>query len=44
MSGEPVLTGGCGCGAVRFEISEPLVAAAYCHYTPAEFRPPAPAR
>lgn len=25
------LTGGCGCGAVRFEISEPLVAAAYCH-------------
>lgn len=29
----PTLTGGCGCGAVRFEISEPLVAAAYCHCT-----------
>jgi hypothetical protein len=27
------LTGGCGCGAVRFEISEPLTAAAYCHCT-----------
>jgi hypothetical protein len=25
------LTGGCGCGAVRFEVSEPLVAAVYCH-------------
>jgi hypothetical protein len=25
------LTGSCGCGAVRFEIAEPLVAAAYCH-------------
>jgi hypothetical protein len=29
----PTLTGGCGCGAIRFEISEPLVAAAYCHCT-----------
>ena len=27
------LTGGCGCGAVRFEISEPLVSANYCHCT-----------
>jgi hypothetical protein len=27
------LTGSCGCGAVRFEIAEPLVAAAYCHCT-----------
>lgn len=27
------LTGSCGCGAVRFEISEPLVGAAYCHCT-----------
>jgi hypothetical protein len=27
------LTGGCGCGAVRFEVSEPLLAAAYCHCT-----------
>ena len=25
------LTGGCACGAVRFEITAPLVAAAYCH-------------
>ena len=30
---EPALTGGCGCGAVRFEISEPLVSARYCHCT-----------
>ncbi len=29
----PALTGGCGCGAVRFEIPEPLVGAAYCHCT-----------
>jgi hypothetical protein len=29
----PSLTGSCGCGAVRFEIAEPLVAAAYCHCT-----------
>jgi hypothetical protein len=27
------LTGGCLCGGVRFEISEPLVSAAYCHCT-----------
>ena len=27
------LTGGCGCGAVRFEISEPLGSAVYCHCT-----------
>lgn len=27
------LTGGCGCGAVRFEIDAPLVGAAYCHCT-----------
>jgi|SRR5215207_497144 len=25
------LTGGCNCGAVRFEVSEPLVSASYCH-------------
>src|SRR4051794_12131800 len=25
------LTGGCGCGAVRFEVAEPPVAAGYCH-------------
>jgi hypothetical protein len=29
----PSLTGSCGCGAVRFEVAEPLVAAAYCHCT-----------
>jgi hypothetical protein len=27
------LTGGCGCGLVRFEIDAPLVAAGYCHCT-----------
>ena len=27
------LSGGCGCGAVRFEITEPLGAAVYCHCT-----------
>ncbi|HEX7298648.1 MAG TPA: GFA family protein [Solirubrobacteraceae bacterium] len=27
------LTGGCGCGAVRFEITEPLASAVYCHCT-----------
>lgn len=25
------LTGGCGCGRIRFEVSAPLVSAAYCH-------------
>ena len=27
------LTGGCGCGAVRFEVTTPLVSALYCHCT-----------
>jgi hypothetical protein len=27
------LTGGCGCGAVRFEIDAPFVSASYCHCT-----------
>ena len=27
------LTGGCMCGRVRFEVSEPLVSAGYCHCT-----------
>jgi hypothetical protein len=31
MSSE--LTGGCGCGAVRFELTAPLVSAMYCHCT-----------
>ena len=33
MSTSPALTGACGCGAVRFELTEPLVGAAYCHCT-----------
>jgi hypothetical protein len=28
-----MLTGGCLCGSVRYEVSEPLVSAAYCHCT-----------
>jgi hypothetical protein len=27
------LTGGCLCGGVRFEVSEPLASAGYCHCT-----------
>jgi hypothetical protein len=27
------LTGGCLCGGVRFEVTEPLVSAMYCHCT-----------
>ena len=27
------LTGGCLCGGVRYEISEPLISASYCHCT-----------
>ncbi len=27
------LTGGCGCGAVRFEVTAPLLTANYCHCT-----------
>jgi hypothetical protein len=30
---DPVLTGGCLCGAVRFELSEPPQRAGYCHCT-----------
>jgi hypothetical protein len=35
MSAGPTapLTGGCNCGAVRFEITAPLSAAVYCHCT-----------
>jgi hypothetical protein len=29
----PGLIGGCNCGAVRFEITEPLLRARYCHCT-----------
>lgn len=27
------LTGGCNCGAVRFEVTSPLVTSTYCHCT-----------
>lgn len=27
------ITGGCGCGAVRFEITAPLASSIYCHCT-----------
>ena len=30
---EPLLTGGCLCGGVRFEVTEPLLFASYCHCT-----------
>ena len=30
---EPVLTGGCLCGGVRFELSAPPTLAGYCHCT-----------
>jgi hypothetical protein len=33
MTDELALSGGCNCGAVRFEVSEPLVSAGYCHCT-----------
>jgi hypothetical protein len=33
MATELPLTGGCMCGAVRFEIDEPLVTASWCHCT-----------
>jgi hypothetical protein len=28
---EPPLTGACLCGGVRYEVTEPLVSASYCH-------------
>jgi hypothetical protein len=28
-----VITGGCACGAVRYEVSEPFVSSNYCHCT-----------
>jgi hypothetical protein len=35
---EMPLTGGCGCGAVRFEVTEPLVSSRYCHCTRCQHR------
>jgi hypothetical protein len=32
------LTGGCGCGAVRFALTAPLVSAIYCHCTRCQHR------
>ena len=33
MSTSPLLTGGCLCGGVRYELTGSLVSAAYCHCT-----------
>ena len=33
LTSEPSLTGGCLCGGVRFELSEPATMAGYCHCT-----------
>ena len=33
MTAELPITGGCGCGAVRFEVDEPFLSASYCHCT-----------
>ncbi|HSL65605.1 MAG TPA: GFA family protein [Gaiellaceae bacterium] len=30
---EHSLTGGCGCGAVRYEVTAPFTSASYCHCT-----------
>ena len=30
---EPPFSGGCLCGGVRFEVTEPLLVASYCHCT-----------
>ena len=30
---EPATTGSCGCGRIRFELSEPATIAGYCHCT-----------
>lgn len=35
---QPLLRGGCGCGAVRFEITAPLLSASYCHCTRCQHR------
>jgi hypothetical protein len=32
------LTGGCGCGAIRFVVREPLALATYCHCTRCQHR------
>ena len=37
------LTGGCNCGGVRFEVTEPLVSASWCHCTRCQRRTGGPA-
>jgi hypothetical protein len=32
-NGDYVLTGGCNCGRVRYEVTAPLLVASYCHCT-----------
>lgn len=32
------ITGGCGCGAVRYEVTEPFISATYCHCTRCQHR------
>jgi hypothetical protein len=34
------LTGGCNCGAIRFEVTEPLVMASYCPWVKSGRRQP----
>jgi hypothetical protein len=38
MAEDLPLTGGCGCGAVRFEVDAPLTSASYCHCTRCQHR------
>jgi hypothetical protein len=38
VSSNTPLTGTCGCGAVRFEISQPFLGATYCHCTRCQHR------
>jgi hypothetical protein len=39
----PPLTGGCVCGGVRFEVTEPLVGSGWCHCTRCQRRTGTPA-
>jgi len=32
-AGRAAITGGCGCGAIRYEIDQPFTDAGYCHCT-----------
>ena len=35
---DPAVTGGCLCGGVRFELTEPVTGAGYCHCTRCQHR------